>query len=126
MHWEHQGQNNFNTTIGCPVHCSDLVQHCGVCSLCVRANFLNHEFTPAISLPIRLLAQINLINETLHGNQLVTNTYHLLGGSNWTEFLLAWVDLFGTEAINSIADSLATNLALILIVSLITLKVFSL
>ena len=126
MHWELQGQDSFNTSVGCPLHCSDLVQHCGVCSLCIRANFLNHQFTPAISLPIRLLAQINLINNTLHGNQLVTNTYHLLGGSNWTEFLLAWVDLFGTEAINSIADSLATNLALILIVSLITLKVFSL
>ena len=126
MHWEPLGQDISNNSFGCPNHCADLVQHCGVCSLCVRANFLAHQYTPAISLPIRLIAQLNLINDTLHKDHLVTKTYHLLGGSNWTEFLLAWVDLYGTESLSSTAATLTTSLALLLITALILLRFFAL
>ena len=124
MHWEPQGQNISSISFGCPHHCADLVQHCGVCSLCVRANFLNQQYTPAISLPIRLIAQLNLINNTLHEDHLVTKTYHLLGGSNWTEFLLAWVDLYGTESLSSTAVTFTTNLALLLITALLFHRFF--
>ena len=124
MHWEPQGQDITNNSFGCPHHCADLVQHCGVCSLCVRANFLNHQYTPAISLPIRIIAQLNLFNDTMHEEHLVIKTFHLLGGSNWTEFLLAWVDLYGTDSLNSTAGTLTTSLAFLVIIALILLKLF--
>ena len=122
MPWKLTEHQNLNNSIDCPHFCTGLVQHCGVCSLCIRAGFIHNHHLPTISLPIKILAQLSIINTTLSEDTHVTRTFHILGGSDWNNFLLAYLDLFGTDAFTSAANNLTTDLFIFTILTLFLFK----
>ena len=123
MPWRQTEYQGLNYSIDCPHFCTGLIQHCGVCGLCVRAGFIHNYPHSTVSLPIRILAQISLINTTLTETPHVTRAFHILGGRDWDSFLLAYLDLHGSETAPSAAASISTSILILSITAFLILRI---
>ena len=106
----------LNSSIACPNFCSGISRFTGVCSFCLAA-----QSPAAITqsgahqhLPINIIAQIHILNYSLSTQADVIRTFQLLGGQDWTSFLLSYLETFGTETASSSASYTSILLALLL------------
>ena len=123
MPWKLHEHQDLNYSIDGPHFCTGLIQHCGVCGLCVRAGFIHNYPHSTVSLPIRILAQISLINTTLTETPHVTRAFHILGGRDWDSFLLAYLDLYGSETASLAAANISISIFIFSITAFLILRI---
>ena len=116
----------LNSSLSCPHFCPSIARFAGICSFCLAA-----QDTAAIPqsglaqrLPISMVAQLHLLNSSLGGQQDVLRTFQLLEGQDWTTFLLAYLEAFGTDSISSSASHCITSLLLCIIITLFSRHIF--
>ena len=98
----------LNSSISCPSFCPGIRRFSGVCSFCLAA-----QSPSAITqsgahqqLPINIIARIHILNYSLSTQTDVLRTFQLLGGQDWTTFLLSYLEAFGTETAGFVTASI--------------------
>ena len=76
-----------------------------------------------IVIKIIIIAQLSLINSTLTEKPYVPRAFSILGGRDWDSFLLAYLQVYGTESLFSAASSLSLHIFLFSIVAFILIRV---
>ena len=110
----------LNSSLSCPDFCPSIARFSGICSFCLisRDPAAIPQSGLAQRLPISVLAQLDLLNSSLGRQQDVLWTFLLLEGQDWTTFLLAYFNAYGTDSVSSSASNCFISLSLCILITL--------